>query len=440
MNQTDKDALALHKKFHGKLEVVSTVPLESAEDLTLAYTPGVAAPCLAIKDNPDAVYDYTSKRNMVAVVTNGTAVLGLGDIGAAAGLPVMEGKAILFKVFAGVDAVPICLNTKDPNEIIRAVEMLEPGFGGVNLEDIKAPQCFDIENALRNKVKIPVFHDDQHGTAIVITSALMNALKIVGKKFEEVKIVINGAGAAGQAIARLLAAVKAKHIILCDTKGAIYEGRPEGMNPYKDSIAKVTNLQKEKGALEEVLKDADIFVGVSQGNCVTGDMIKNMAKDSIIMAMANPIPEIMPDEAKAAGARIVGTGRSDFPNQVNNLLAFPGIFRGALDVRATDINDEMKIAAARAIASLVEEDKLNEEYVIVSPFDSRVAPAVAKAVAQAAIDTGVARREGYTAEAVEAHTKKMMQDMHKDHEGFLKRMQAGLIKAWQKVPLVKKNK
>lgn len=439
MNQTDKDALALHKKFHGKLEVVSTVPLESAEDLTLAYTPGVAAPCLAIKDNPDAVYDYTSKRNMVAVVTNGTAVLGLGNIGAAAGLPVMEGKAILFKVFAGVDAVPICLNTKDPNEIIRAVEMLEPGFGGVNLEDIKAPECFDIENALRDRVKIPVFHDDQHGTAIVITSALMNALKIVGKKFEEVKIVINGAGAAGQAIARLLAAVKAKHILLCDTKGAIYEGRPEGMNPYKDSIAKVTNLAKEKGTLSEVLKGADIFIGVSKGNCVTGDMVKNMAKDAIIMAMANPIPEIMPEDAKAAGARIVGTGRSDFPNQVNNLLAFPGIFRGALDVRASDINAEMKIAAARAIASLVEDDKLSEDYVIVSPFDSRVAPTVAKAVAQAAIDTGVAKRKDYTAEKVEAHTKKLMQEMHKDHEGFLKRMQAGLIKAWQKVPLVKKS-
>ena len=439
MNQTDKDALALHKKFHGKLEVVSTVPLESAEDLTLAYTPGVAAPCLAIKDNPDAVYDYTSKRNMVAVVTNGTAVLGLGNIGAAAGLPVMEGKAILFKVFAGVDAVPICLNTKDPNEIIRAVEMLEPGFGGVNLEDIKAPECFDIENALRDKVKIPVFHDDQHGTAIVITSALINALKIVGKRFQDVKIVINGAGAAGQAIARLLAAVKAKHIVLCDTKGAIYEGRPEGMNSYKDAIAKVTNLEKEKGSLAEVLKNADIFIGVSKGNIVSGEMVKNMAKDAIIMAMANPTPEIMPEDAKAAGARIVGTGRSDFPNQVNNLLAFPGIFRGALDVRARDINDEMKIAAAKAIASLVEENKLNEDYVIVSPFDSRVAPTVAKAVAQAAIDTGVAQRAGYTADNVEAHTKRLMQEMHQDHEGFLKRMHAGLIKAWQKVPLVKKS-
>lgn len=439
MNQTDREALALHKKYHGKLEMVSTVPLDSDEDLTLAYTPGVAAPCLAIKEDPDAVYDYTSKRNMVAVVTNGTAVLGLGNIGPAAGLPVMEGKAILFKVFAGVDAVPICLNTQDKDEIIRAVEMLEPGFGGVNLEDIKAPECFDIENALRDKVKIPVFHDDQHGTAIVITAALINALKIVGKKFEDVKIVINGAGAAGQAIARLLAAVKAKHIILCDTKGAIYEGRSVGMNPYKDAIAKITNRNKEEGTLADVMKGADIFVGVSKADCVNEDMVKSMAKDPIIMAMANPTPEIMPEDAKAAGARIVGTGRSDFPNQVNNLLAFPGIFRGALDVRATDINDEMKIAAAKAIASLVEDDKLSEDYVIVSPFDSRVAPAVAKAVAQAAIDTGVARRKNYTAEDVEKHTKHLTTELHPNHESFLKRMQAGLVRAWKKVPLVRKQ-
>ncbi|MCI7478784.1 MAG: NAD-dependent malic enzyme, partial [Selenomonadales bacterium] len=321
-NAVDKEALALHQENHGKLEVASKVDLASNKDLTLAYTPGVAAPCLEIKDDYNKIYDYTSKSNMVAVVTNGSAVLGLGNIGAGAGLPVMEGKAILFKGFAGVDAVPICLNSQNVDEIVRTVEMLEPSFGGINLEDIKAPECFDIENRLREKMNIPVFHDDQHGTAIVCVSAMMNAFKLIGKKFEDAKIVVNGAGSAGMAITRLLQAVGTKHILLCDTKGAIYEGRPEGMNPYKDEIAKITNLTKEKGGLADVLKGADVFVGVSVANCVTEEMVKSMNKDAVIMAMANPTPEIMPDKAKAAGARIVCTGRSDFPNQVNNLLAF----------------------------------------------------------------------------------------------------------------------
>lgn len=407
-NAVDKEALALHQENHGKLEVASKVDLASNKDLTLAYTPGVAAPCLEIKDDYNKIYDYTSKSNMVAVVTNGSAVLGLGNIGAGAGLPVMEGKAILFKGFAGVDAVPICLNSQNVDEIVRTVEMLEPSFGGINLEDIKAPECFDIENRLREKMNIPVFHDDQHGTAIVCVSAMMNAFKLIGKKFEEAKIVVNGAGSAGMAITRLLQAVGTKHILLCDTKGAIYEGRPEGMNPYKDEIAKITNLTKEKGGLADVLKGADVFVGVSVANCVTEEMVKSMNKDAVIMAMANPTPEIMPDKAKAAGARIVCTGRSDFPNQVNNLLAFPGIFRGALDVRAKDITIEMKIAAAKAIASLIDEKDITEDNVIASPFDERVAPTVARAVAQAAIESGVATAREVTPDMVAAHTVELL--------------------------------
>lgn len=407
-NAVDKEALALHQENHGKLEVASKVDLASNKDLTLAYTPGVAAPCLEIKDDYNKIYDYTSKSNMVAVVTNGSAVLGLGNIGAGAGLPVMEGKAILFKGFAGVDAVPICLNSQNVDEIVRTVEMLEPSFGGINLEDIKAPECFDIENRLREKMNIPVFHDDQHGTAIVCVSAMMNAFKLIGKKFEEAKIVVNGAGSAGMAITRLLQAVGTKHILLCDTKGAIYEGRPEGMNPYKDEIAKITNLTKEKGGLADVLKGADVFVGVSVANCVTEEMVKSMNKDAVIMAMANPTPEIMPDKAKAAGARIVCTGRSDFPNQVNNLLAFPGIFRGALDVRAKDITIEMKIAAAKAIASLIDEKDISEDNVIASPFDERVAPTVARAVAQAAIESGVATAQEVTPDMVAAHTVELL--------------------------------
>ena len=408
MSNVDKAALELHKENQGKLEIVSKVDLGSSKDLTLAYTPGVAAPCLEIKDDYNKIYDYTTKSNMVAVVTNGTAVLGLGNIGAGAGLPVMEGKAVLFKSFAGVDAVPLCLNSRNVDDICQTVEMLEPGFGGINLEDIKAPECFDIETRLKETMNIPVFHDDQHGTAVVAVSALMNGFKLLGKRFRDAKVVVNGAGAAGMAITRLLQAVGTKHIILCDTKGAIYEGRLEGMNPYKEDIARITNKRKEAGSLEDVIKGADVFIGVSVAKCVTEEMVKSMNKDAIIMAMANPEPEIMPELAKKAGARIVCTGRSDFPNQVNNLLAFPGIFRGALDVRATDINTEMKIAAATAIASLIPEEELSEDNIIISPFDKRVAPRVASAVAQAAIDTGVATNDGMTAELVAEHTMEML--------------------------------
>ena len=408
MSNVDKAALELHKENQGKLEIVSKVDLGSSKDLTLAYTPGVAAPCLEIKDDYNKIYDYTTKSNMVAVVTNGTAVLGLGNIGAGAGLPVMEGKAVLFKSFAGVDAVPLCLNSRNVDDICQTVEMLEPGFGGINLEDIKAPECFDIETRLKETMNIPVFHDDQHGTAVVAVSALMNGFKLIGKRFRDAKVVVNGAGAAGMAITRLLQAVGTKHIILCDTKGAIYEGRAEGMNPYKEDIARITNKRKEAGSLVDVIKGADVFIGVSVARCVTEEMVKSMNKDAIIMAMANPEPEIMPELAKKAGARIVCTGRSDFPNQVNNLLAFPGIFRGALDVRATDINTEMKIAAATAIASLIPEEELSEDNIIISPFDKRVAPRVASAVAQAAIDTGVTTNDGMTAELVAEHTMEML--------------------------------
>ncbi|MEE0457289.1 MAG: malic enzyme-like NAD(P)-binding protein [Anaerovibrio sp.] len=408
MSNVDKAALELHKENQGKLEIVSKVDLGSSKDLTLAYTPGVAAPCLEIKDDYNKIYDYTTKSNMVAVVTNGTAVLGLGNIGAGAGLPVMEGKAVLFKSFAGVDAVPLCLNSRNVDDICQTVEMLEPGFGGINLEDIKAPECFDIETRLKETMNIPVFHDDQHGTAVVAVSALMNGFKLIGKRFRDAKVVVNGAGAAGMAITRLLQAVGTKHIILCDTKGAIYEGRAEGMNPYKEDIARITNKRKEAGSLVDVIKGADVFIGVSVAKCVTEEMVRSMNKDAIIMAMANPEPEIMPELAKKAGARIVCTGRSDFPNQVNNLLAFPGIFRGALDVRATDINTEMKIAAATAIASLISEEELSEDNIIISPFDKRVAPRVASAVAQAAIDTGVATNDGMTAELVAEHTMEML--------------------------------
>ncbi len=408
MDNLEKEALALHKKHQGKLAVTSKVSLETAEDLTLAYSPGVAAPCLAIHDNPQKIYDYTSKGNMVAVVTNGTAVLGLGNIGAAAGLPVMEGKAILFKGFAGVDAVPICLDTQDPLAVIQTVRLLAPSFGGINLEDIKAPQCFDIEKELRKTLDIPVFHDDQHGTAIVVVSALMNAFKLTGKTFQSSKFVVNGAGAAGQAITRLLYSAGGRNIILCDSRGAIYEGRPNGMNPYKEDIAKITNPQHEAGPLESVIRKADVFIGVSVANCVSQDMVRSMNNDAIIMGMANPNPEILPQAAKEAGARIVCTGRSDYPNQVNNLLAFPGIFRGALDVRASEINEEMKIAAARAIASLIHEDELDEEHIITSPFNPEVAPAVAAAVAQAARKTGVARNRSVTPEQVAEHTRKLL--------------------------------
>ena len=409
-------SLELHQESQGKIEIMSKVPLNTQRDLTLAYSPGVAAPCLAIKDEPEKIYDYTSKSNLVAVVTNGTAVLGLGAIGAGAGLPVMEGKAILFKGFAGVDSVPIALDSKDPQEIIRAVEMMAPTFGGINLEDIKAPECFVIENELKKRLDIPVFHDDQHGTAIVVASALINALRVVKKDMGAIRVVVNGAGAAGQAITRLLVSLGVQDILLCDTKGAIYEGRPEGMNPFKDDIAKLTNRQMHKGSLAEVLKGADVFVGVSVAGCVTEEMVRSMADDPIIMAMANPTPEIMPELAHKAGARIVCTGRSDYPNQVNNLLAFPGIFRGALDVRAKEINEEMKLAAAHAIASLISEKELTPDHVITSPFDPRVAPAVAKAVAKAAIETGVARSHNMTPTDVAAHTRALLAGMNRKQQ------------------------
>ena len=408
MANVNEEALALHKKFQGKLEVVSKVPLKSAYDLTLAYTPGVAAPCLEINKDPEKIYDYTNRGNLVAVVTNGTAVLGLGDIGAGAGLPVMEGKSILFKGFAGVDAIPICLNTKKVDEIIKTIQLMAPSFGGINLEDIKAPECFDIEQALKESVDIPVFHDDQHGTAIVVSAALINALKLVGKNFKDIKIVVNGAGAAGMAITYLIQKMGGENIILCDSTGAIYEGRGKGMNPYKDQIAAVTNCQHEAGQLIDVIHGADVFIGVSKANLLTEEMVKMMNKDAIILAMANPNPEILPDKAKAAGARVVCTGRSDFPNQVNNLLAFPGIFRGALDVRATDINEQMKIAAAYAIASLISDSELDEEHVITNPFDERVAPTVAAAVAKAAIESGVAQNKNITPEQVAQHTRELL--------------------------------
>ena len=404
----DAEALELHERHHGKLAVTPTVPIATRDDLSRAYTPGVAAPCLAIRENPDKIYDYTTKGNMVAVVTNGTAVLGLGNIGAGAGLPVMEGKSILFKGFAGVDSVPVCVNSQKVEDVVKVCQLIAPTYGGINLEDIKAPQCFDIENELKKTLDIPVFHDDQHGTAIVVVSALLNAYKYLDRDLRAAKIVINGAGAAGQAIARLLFAYGIQTVVLCDTTGAVYEGRNENMNPYKDSLAKVSNRQKEKGSLAQVIKGKDIFIGVSAPGSLTPEMIKSMSPEPVIMAMANPVPEILPDEAKAAGARIVCTGRSDFPNQVNNLLAFPGIFRGALDMRAKEINDEMKIAAANAIASLISESELNETNIIASPLDPRVAPTVAAAVAKAALDTGVARRTDITPEDVAAHTRELL--------------------------------
>ncbi|WP_066629938.1 NAD(P)-dependent malic enzyme [Clostridium magnum] len=401
-------ALKFHKDNEGKIALECKVPVKTKEDMTLAYTPGVAEPCLEIEKNPETIYDYTSKGNWVAVVTNGTAVLGLGDIGAAAGLPVMEGKSVLFKAFAGVDAFPICLETKSIDKIVETVKLMEPTFGGINLEDIKAPECFEIESKLKEISNIPIFHDDQHGTAVVSSACLINALKLVNKKFEDITVVINGAGAAGIAITKLLIKMGTKDVILCDTKGPIYKDRPAGMNKYKDEIAEVTNKKLVKGTLADALKDADVFLGVSVANCVTQEMVKSMNRDSIIMAMANPNPEIIPDLALEAGAKVVCTGRSDYPNQVNNVLAFPGIFRGALDVRASEINDEMKIAAAYAIAELVSEDELKSEYVIPQAFDLRIAPKVAYYVAKAAIDTGVARKTQVTPEMVEKHTKELL--------------------------------
>ncbi|NQD68511.1 NAD-dependent malic enzyme [Bacillus haikouensis] len=386
-----EEALHMHRVNKGKLESKSKVEVRNAEDLSLAYSPGVAEPCKVIYDKPETVYDYTMKGNMVAVVSDGTAVLGLGNIGPEASLPVMEGKAVLFKSFAGVDAFPICLNTTDVDKIVETVKLLEPTFGGVNLEDIAAPNCFEIEERLKKETNIPVFHDDQHGTAIVTVAGLVNALKIVGKKMSEIKVVANGAGAAGIAIIKLLYRYGVRDIIMCDSKGAIYEGRSRGMNSIKDEVAKFTNRDRIEGGLSDVLKDADVFIGVSVAGALTEEMVSSMKEDPIIFAMANPVPEIMPELAKAAGAKVVGTGRSDFPNQVNNVLAFPGIFRGALDVRATHINEKMKQAAVEAIAGLISESELNADYVIPGPFDKRVAPAVAAAVAKTAMETGVAR-------------------------------------------------
>ncbi|CAH0127778.1 NAD-dependent malic enzyme [Peribacillus sp. Bi96] len=386
-----EEALHMHRLNQGKLETVSKVQVRNAEDLSLAYSPGVAEPCKEIYDKPETVYDYTMKGNTVAVISDGTAVLGLGNIGPEAALPVMEGKAVLFKSFAGVDSFPICLKTTDVDKIVETVKLLEPTFGGVNLEDIAAPNCFEIEERLKKEMNIPVFHDDQHGTAIVTVAGLVNALRLVNKSISEIKVVANGAGAAGIAIIKLLYSYGVRDIIMCDTKGAIYEGRSSGMNEIKEQVAKVTNRNKLSGPLESVIHDADVFIGVSAAGALTKEMVSTMNRDAIIFAMANPDPEIMPEEAKAAGAKVVGTGRSDFPNQVNNVLAFPGIFRGALDVRATHINEKMKVAAVQAIAGLIEENELNEDYVIPAPFDARVAPAVAAAVAKAAMETGVAR-------------------------------------------------
>lgn len=386
-----EEALHMHRINKGKLESKSKVQVRNADDLSLAYSPGVAEPCKEIYEKPETVYDYTMKGNMVAVVSNGTAVLGLGNIGPEAALPVMEGKAVLFKSFAGVDAFPICLNTTDVDKMVETVKLLEPTFGGVNLEDIAAPNCFVIEERLKKEANIPVFHDDQHGTAIVTVAGLVNALKIVGKKMTEIKVVANGAGAAGIAIIKLLYHYGVRDIIMCDTQGAIYEGRPNGMNAVKAEVAKYTNRDNLSGSLKDVIKGADVFIGVSVAGALTKDMVASMNQDSIIFAMANPVPEIMPAEAKSAGAKVVGTGRSDFPNQVNNVLAFPGIFRGALDVRATHINEKMKVAAVEAIAGLIDESELNEDYCIPGPFDPRVAPEVAAAVARAAMETGVAR-------------------------------------------------
>ncbi|MFP3122427.1 NAD-dependent malic enzyme [Ectobacillus funiculus] len=387
-----EEALQMHKEKQGKLGVHSKVEVRDAKDLSLAYSPGVAEPCLEIHKDESKVYDYTMKGNLVAVVSDGTAVLGLGNIGPEAAMPVMEGKALLFKSFADVDAFPICLDTTDADKIVEMVQLLQPTFGGVNLEDIAAPKCFEIEERLRESCNIPIFHDDQHGTAIVTAAGLINALKLADKKMEDIRVTVNGAGAAGVAIVKLLLRMGVQDVILCDTKGIIYEGRPVGMNPFKEAMALITNKEKKQGTLADALVGADVFVGVSAAGAVTKDMVRTMNRQPIIFAMANPVPEIMPDEAKEAGALVVGTGRSDLPNQVNNVLAFPGIFRGALDVQASEINEEMKLAAVHAIAGLIAQEDLHADYVIPDPFDYRVAAEVAAAVANAAMETDVAQR------------------------------------------------
>lgn len=385
------DALEMHRENQGKLEITPNVKVTNKQQLSLAYSPGVAEPCKEIHEDSRKVYEYTIKGNTVAVVTDGTAVLGLGNIGAEASIPVMEGKAALFKSFAGINGVPIALDTTDTQEIIKTVKLIAPNYGGINLEDISAPRCFEIEETLKKETNIPIFHDDQHGTAIVTMAGLINALKIVDKELTNIKVVLNGAGAAGIAIVKLLHAYGVNNMIMCDSKGAIYSGRNFGMNDTKTYVAKWTNKDKVEGSLEEVIKDADVFIGVSVADILTQDMVKTMADDPIIFAMANPNPEINPNEAKQAGAKVVGTGRSDFPNQINNVLAFPGIFRGALDVEATHINEGMKKAAVEAIVHLIDENELHPDYCIPGPFDKRVAPSVAKNVAKAAMESGVAR-------------------------------------------------
>jgi len=386
-----KKSLELHYDVKGKIEVISRVPVKDKMDLSLAYTPGVAEPCLKIKDNVDLSFDLTRRWNTVAVITDGTAVLGLGDIGPEAGMPVMEGKCVLFKSFGDVDAFPLCIRSKNVDEIVNTVKLLAGSFGGVNLEDISAPRCFEIERRLKEECDIPIFHDDQHGTAIVCMAALINALKVVKKDIHKIKVVASGAGAAGIAIIKLLISNGLENVVMCDRNGAIYEGR-EGLNAEKEEIAKITNKEKKAGSLKDMLVGADVFIGVSAPGCVTAEMVKSMNEGAILFPMANPTPEIMPDEALAAGAAVVGTGRSDFPNQINNVLAFPGIFRGALDARATQINEEMKIAASYAIASLVSDEELSKDYILPRAFDERVGKTVAKAVFDAAHKTGVARK------------------------------------------------
>ena len=386
-----KESLRLHYEWRGKLEVTPRAAVDSKDALSLAYTPGVAQPCLEIQKDVNKSYELTRRWNTVAVVTDGTAVLGLGDIGPEAGMPVMEGKCVLFKAFGDVDAIPLCIRSKDVDEIVNTVALLAGSFGGVNLEDIAAPRCFEIEKKLKERCDIPIFHDDQHGTAVITLAGLTNALKVVDKKMDEIKVVINGAGAAAIAIGKLLLSAGVKDLTLCDRSGAVYEGRPKGMNPIKDEMAKVTNLSKKAGSLADMLVGADVFIGVSAPGAVTAEMVKTMNRDAIIFACANPTPEIFPDDAKAGGARVISTGRSDFPNQINNVLAFPGIFRGALDARASDINDAMKIAAAKALAGLISDEELNADYIIPAAFDPRVKDAVASAVKQAAYDSGVAR-------------------------------------------------
>ena len=388
----DKKELALkkHEEWQGKIEVGYRCEVESMDDLSVAYTPGVAQPCLAISDDVELSYKYTRRSNLVAVVTDGTAVLGLGDIGPEAGMPVMEGKCVLFKRFGNVDAFPLCIRSKDVDTIVDTVLLIAGSFGGVNLEDIAAPRCFEIENKLKERCDIPIFHDDQHGTAVVVLAGLINALKLVNKKIEDIEVVVNGSGAAGIAITKLLMKTGLKNVTLCDTKGAIYEGR-DNLNPIKEEMSKISNRKMKKGNLAEVVKGADVFIGVSAPGVLTSDMVKTMAKDPIVFAMANPTPEIMPDEAKSAGVAVMATGRSDFPNQINNVLAFPGIFRGALDVRAKDINDDMKLAAAYAIANIVTDEERSAEYIIPNSFNKEVTPAVAAAVAAAARKSGVAR-------------------------------------------------